>query len=263
MNNRIVKRALKVFLLLGGLHEVRAQQNTLGVLAGAERFSRSYDGTYAASFFYRRETSLGPLLGRWNYADRFQRTGGQLEAEWYPGIAKGMNGYLSYAYSANSLFPSQRAGLELFQSLPRSLEGSLGGRFLIFETGNDLAIYTASMAWYVASYYLVARVFLSPGSAGTTRALVIQLRKYFVEPDEFVFVRVGGGISPDEQSTQSSLGSHAYNLASQSIAAGWQSGFHGDILFEVQGIWTNQELISSPGDFVQSGALSAGMRFRF
>ncbi len=69
-----------------------------------------------SSISLSRETPLGSVIGRLNYANRFSTNTYQVEVDAYPGIRKGLYAYVNYGYSPESIFPRHRAGLELFSN---------------------------------------------------------------------------------------------------------------------------------------------------
>jgi YaiO family outer membrane protein len=259
--HRVLIIVLCTFSFLLVATTIQAQKNVLSVAATGETFQRVYDASHGVILAYKQEIPTGSIIGRLNYLNRFQTSGVQPEVDWYPVVAKGTYCYVNYGYSASSLFPQHRAGAEVFQSLPLSLEASFGIRYLSFAAGDEVKLYTSSLGYYVGDYYIVARGSLLLDGVG--RSFQLLARKYFSNPDEFAFVRVGGGVSPDQQSVQSSLGPQVYALASQSATLGWQSGFQREVPIDIQFTWSSQELLFAPGDFVQSSAILVGYRYRF
>lgn len=261
--NRVVSILIRTIFLFSIGGTLFAQKNDLSVSLNGETFQKVYDASHGIILSFKRETPSGSLVGRLNYTNRFQTSGIQPEFEWYPVIAKGTYCYVNYGYSASSLFPRHRVGAEVFQGLPLSLEASFGIRYLLFASANEIKLYTSSLGYYVGNFYVVVRGSLMLDADGAGRSLQFLLRKYFSDPDEFAFLRVGGGLSPDQQSVQSALGPKVYALASQSASIGWQSGFQRAVPIDVQLTWSNQELLFAPGDFVQSYALLIGYRYCF
>lgn len=151
-----------------------------------------------------RRTGLGTLVLRGNLADRFDRTGRQVEVDAYPRLAPGVYGYLNVGHSATELFPEWRYGAELFGSAGRGVELSAGVRHLDFRS-SDVTIYTGSAGIYRGNYYLVARPFVTPRDRGTSVSGSVMLRRYLRDAREHLSLRVGGGATPAETFTEAEL----------------------------------------------------------
>lgn len=168
-----------------------------------------------AAISYGRKTAIGTLIGRVNRAERFGQTGYQFEMDAYPGITENNYAYLNAGYSNATIFPQTRFGAEWYHSFPKAFEGSLGMRALYF-TGSGTYMLTGSVGKYSGNYWISLRSFVIPSSTGTTASGSLQMRRYFSDPENYVGVRVGYGISPDERSYGD--GSSTYlTLKSQSV----------------------------------------------
>ena len=144
-----------------------------------------------------RATVAGTVIGRMSFANRFGLNDRQAEIDFYPRIRPGTYGYLNVGWSpAGRLFPTYRLGAELYQSLGHGWEGSAGIRRLGF-TGTT-QIYTMSLTRYTGDWMLTARAFLTPDSAGTSRTIGLEARRYFGDGVSFAGVRIGYGASPTE-----------------------------------------------------------------
>lgn len=144
-----------------------------------------------------RQTGVGSMIARFSQAQRFSRTGRQVEIDAYPHIRPGTYAYLNVGYSPDArLYPRYRMGADLFQTLGRGWEASGGFRRLHFA--EDVNIYTPSLSRYYGNWMFTARVLLTPGSAGTSRSGQFQVRRYFGDGTDYVGVRYGRGSSPVE-----------------------------------------------------------------
>ena len=77
------------------------------------------------------------LIGRLNYANRFNLNDLLLEADYYHLFRNGQYLYANYGVGfKNDLFPQHRAGLEYFLPLFNTFEVSAGGRFMNFGNKN-------------------------------------------------------------------------------------------------------------------------------
>jgi YaiO family outer membrane protein len=152
---------------------------------------------------YGRKTKLGAVIARVNYANRSysQNTSGkkgfQFEMDAYPKISENNYGYLNYGYSQNTLFPKNRFGAEWYHNFPNAYEGSIGMRFLGF-TESNVDIYTATLGKYIGNYWISLRSFVTPDSGGTSVSGYMTVRRYYSDPENYIGMRIGFGVSPDD-----------------------------------------------------------------
>jgi YaiO family outer membrane protein len=173
------------------------------------------DPWHLAALSYGRKTSVGTIIGRINWAERFGSKGLQYELDGYPAISENNYAYLNFGYSSLSIFPKLRAGAEWYHSFPKAFEGSLGMRALHF-TNSDTYMITGTVGKYVGNYWISLRSFVSPSSTGTSVSGSIQTRRYFSDPEDYIGLKLGYGISPDDRSRGD--GSSTYlTMKSQSV----------------------------------------------
>ncbi len=98
--------------------------NKISISYDHSSFDKQFDQPWhLASFSYGRQTKLGSITGRLNYANRFGKNGVQGEIDAYPRISKIFYSHLNFGYSDNvGVFPNYRAGFSLYANLPRSFE---------------------------------------------------------------------------------------------------------------------------------------------
>src|SRR5690606_18462539 len=107
--------------------------------------------------------------------ERFGSTGSQLEVDMYPTISQGFYAYLNFGVSNSYLYPEIRYGAELYKSLPKGFEASLGFRSLKYsETTN---IYTGSIGWYTGNSYFSFRPYVTPGEPKASMSGTLTYRK--------------------------------------------------------------------------------------
>jgi YaiO family outer membrane protein len=162
---------------------------------GYEHLS-ALDPWHTSSASLSRETGLGTVVGRFNYANRFNSSGYQVEMDAYPGLRQGLYTYLNYGYSATALFPKHRVGFELFSNPGKGFELSAGFRYLHFT--DDVWIYTGTAGKYLGNYFVSFRPLITPGRTGTSFSGNWTLRHYFEGRDSYLGVNVGGGSAPDD-----------------------------------------------------------------
>jgi len=184
-----------------------------------DHFDKSFnrDPWQVIALSYGRKTKLGSVIARVNMAKRFGDTGLQYEMDAYPKISENNYGYLNYGFSQSSVFPDHRFGAELFHSFPKAFEGSLGMRTLFFGS-SDVTIYTGSVGKYISNYWISLRSYVTPGTTGTSVSGQLQMRRYFSDPENYIGLRLGYGVSPDDnQNLVNSDSSSRLKLNTRSI----------------------------------------------
>lgn len=164
-----------------------------------DQFDKSFnrDPWQIVALSYGRKTKLGTVIARVNMAKRFGDTGFQYEMDAYPKISENNYGYLNYGFSQSTVFPENRIGAEWYHNFPKSFEGSVGIRTLFFSS-SDVTIYTATLGKYISNYWISLRSYVTPGSTGTSVSGQLQMRRYFSDPENYIGLRLGYGVSPDE-----------------------------------------------------------------
>lgn len=168
------------------------------LIAGVDVFSSVYDPSLYASLQLSRNNRWGSSIVRINLANRFQTVGIHGEIDLYPSITDGVYGYLNYGFSRSSLFPAHRIGAEIYSKLPKSFEGSVGGRYLYFDDNRQVLIYTGSIGWYHKNLWFSLRPYVTPDiNAGTSFSLGLDIRRYFSTLTTYLSLRGRYGYSPD------------------------------------------------------------------
>ena len=151
---------------------------------------------HLVSIDYTKHIKKTPLITRLNYANRFSKSGFQLEAEAYPALSKKIYTYINAGYSNDRLlFPKYRAGFSLYAALPKKFELEGGFRLLYFNS--PTWIYTASVGKYYKRFWFNASTFLTPVSNNILQSYFLKTRYYFNDTD-FAMLVLGTGISPDD-----------------------------------------------------------------
>jgi YaiO family outer membrane protein len=233
-------------------------------IAGDFYSDDNYKPMYYSFLQFGTTTKMGALIGRVNYAYRFGENGVQPEVDFYPSLWKGAYGYFNYGFTTSPLFPKHRVGGEIFQSLPKSFEASVGLRYMNFTPTIDVTIYTASAGWYYKSYWFNARTYITPDVGTFSRSLSLIARKYFSDANNYIGIGVGGGFSPDARRIQTNVGLDAgnniYFLKSQKVAVAFQKSIRYDMLLSTEIYYSNQEL--SYGNYVKVGGFTTGLKIR-
>ena len=162
-----------------------------------EWFSDGRDPWREQQFQLERQTGMGAPIARFSQANRFSLSSRQVEIDAYPHLRAGTYAYLNLGYSPDRrLYPGYRFGTDLYQTLGHGWEASAGFRLLHFAS--NVEIYTPSLTKYYGPWMFTARVYLTPGSAGTSQSLQLQTRRYFADGSDYWGVRYGHGSSPAE-----------------------------------------------------------------
>jgi len=170
--------------------------NSIGIISSVELYSKNErDPMQYHTLKYTRLTKLGSVTVNVNINRRFQKNGIQYEVDMYPKIVKGLYAYVSFGVSNTDLFPSVRYGGELFKSLPKGLEMSLGFRGLKYT--ETTTIYTGSVSWYTGNSYWSFRTYITPGDSGSSKSGTLNYRKYRSDADNYFSISAGMGFSPE------------------------------------------------------------------
>jgi YaiO family outer membrane protein len=239
--------------------EEEKSPNQISFDVSRSSFNKTFDDWYFASLGYGGRPFGFSFSGRINYANRFDRDGVQFEVDAYPKFRPGTYAYFNVGYSSSSLFPEYRAGAEIFQSLPKSFEGSLGLRHLRFSSSN-VTLYTGSIAKYYRSYYFALRPFYRTKSAGSSTSARLMIRKYLSDPKyyatfaDWIGVSLGVGSSPEEDVATFEL----FRLDSQNISVDWRRRIGRRSLITAFAGFERQEI--RQGEFRQEISLGVGYR---
>lgn len=159
-------------------------------------FNVPLDNWYSLAVGYENRLKQGPLQLRLHFANRFQQTAAQFEADFYPRINEKTTGYFGFGLSNNTLFPGFRLGAEIYRSLPHAWEISAGLRHLSFKN-NPLTTYTLAGTKYIGSYYFSLRPFIIPFQGSVYLTSSLSTRRYFKDSRHYVGLSAGIGNSPD------------------------------------------------------------------
>jgi YaiO family outer membrane protein len=198
--------------------------NTIGISFSTDYYDLSEDNgranMYYSSLSYSRQTKYGSINTRINYSNRFETDNYQLEIDLYPRLGNGLYAYVSGGFSNSPLNPTQRYGFELFKSLPKSFEASLGFRWLKFST--ETIIYTGSVGWYTGNSYWAFRTYVTPGHPGASKSGRLIYRKYRSDADNYFNLEVGFGASPAlDRFAPGFTGDEIFQLDSQALVFGY------------------------------------------
>ncbi len=184
---------------------VRREQmhNKLGISYDYDGFSTSFSPWHNVSVTYTRQSQrFGSIIGRINYANRFEKNGVQYEIDMYPRISKKVTSYVNFGYSFDNIFPTYRWGFSLYRGLSKGFEGEIGMRYLKFQ--KPATIYTALLGKYLGNFLFSFRTYIVPKTIGYSKSFVFITRYYLNEPDlvkrptNYMTLTLGKGFAPDE-----------------------------------------------------------------
>lgn len=238
--------------------------NAIGIKSSVDLYSETFDPMQYYSLNYSRQTKYGSIIGKMNFSRRFNDNGLQFEVDMYPKITKGLYAYVNLGFSNSYLYPDVRYGAELYKSLPKSFEVSLGFRALKYSA--TTTIYTGSVGWYTGNSYWNFRPYLTPGDSGTSKSGVLNYRKYRSDADNYFSVSIGMGFSPEFE--RFSLGGNEetiIDLKSQKLNAGYYfTSSNKQNAWGAQFGITHQEISFNPGNYfwIYSIGLNWALKFR-
>ncbi len=235
--------------------------NKISITYDHSSFNKQFDKDWNfGSVSYGRQTKMGSVIARINYANRFSSNGLQAEVDAYPHINKTFYAYINFGYSDNvGVFPKFRAGFSLYTNLPKSFEAEAGLRYLYFAGPTN--IYTFSVGKYYKSFLFNVRTYLTPSAGAVSQSYSVAGRYYFAGADDYVNLSLGTGISPDDNSQNIQLGNKQNKFSSKKISAEFSHTF---LKWNV--IWLSAGLINQEYQPAVKGNqlnLSLGISHRF
>jgi len=238
-------------------------KNVLGLISNVDIFDQVYDARYLVGIEYQYQTKIGKIIPRISYANRFQQTGIQYEIDAYPQIDKRNYLYLNFGYSSSSIFPSHRAGVEIYKMMSKTMEMSAGLRYIDFRASTATMI-TGSVGLYSGDYYFSARPYITPRSdAPMGYAGSILARKYGKTGDNYLGLTLSLGVSPESQQLfagETLLSESLLYVESQQILMEYQfMGKNVANLYKANLGLTRQEFLSQPGAYFL--AMTVGFRY--
>ncbi|WP_418602306.1 YaiO family outer membrane beta-barrel protein [Hwangdonia sp.] len=238
--------------------------NTIGLRSSVEIYSEVFDPMQYYLFKYSRQTKYGSIHGKVNFNRRFASNGVQFEVDLYPKITKGLYAYLNVGVSGSSLFPDIRYGFELYKSLPKSFEASLGLRALKYS--QTTTIYTGSVGWYTGNDYWSFRTYITPGDSGASMSGTLNYRKYRINSDNYFSIDAGMGFSPEIYRFEFEGNENAIiNLKSQKLNLGYFfTSKNNKNAWGIRSGIVHQEVSFNPGSYfwIFDVGLSWNMKFK-
>lgn len=177
-----------------------------------DQFTEIFDPWRFAEVGLSHETSYGSVLGRIEYAQRFDKTGNQFNLDLYPSITEGLYAYISGGYSGSDIYPKYRFGLTLYKSLPASFELGAGFRYLDFVS-RQTDIYTVTLSKYWGNYLITLNSYLVPLSEENLSSFTGAIRRYLGDGETYISLTGGfGSTSTDIEFEQDIRTSDSWSL---------------------------------------------------
>jgi YaiO family outer membrane protein len=221
-------------------------KNRIGISYDYVYFDKQFDDPWhMGSFSYSRQTGLGSLITRVNFANRFKTNGTQFELDFYPRISNTFYAYLSGGYSGDvGIFPEYRAGFSLYANLPSAFEAEAGFRMLSF--GDPTWIYTASVGKYYKNFWFNLRTFLTPSNNAISQSVAFNTRYYFGGAEDYISFGIGTGLSPDNPRNNLLYNNgNTYKLKSNNISLGYRKSIKTTNIIFFKASLENQEYIQN------------------
>jgi len=191
-------------LLLIVRRECRVNKITFNYSINA--FDESSPWIFSSLSVGRKTAGFGTISLRYNYANRFNQDGHQIELDAYPSVSKRIYVYFNSGFSNKRNFPFSRITIEPYFKLPAGFEISLGIRYLNFDhnrifalDSNKVLVYTGTIGKYLGNYWFSLRPYITPGKEGWSKSVNFTIRRYFRDPENYLSLSFGTGVSPDEQ----------------------------------------------------------------
>jgi len=175
-----------------------SSKNEVGITYNYSHFDKQFgDDWHIIGVSYKRMTSLGSVILRGNYANKFAQNGTQIELEAYPRLSKTFYLYVGAGYSEDvGIFPKYRTGVSLNANLPHSFEAEIGYRQLYFT--NNIWLYTASVGKYYKNFWFNLRTYITPDNKNISHSYTGTVRYYMKSSHDYFAFQIGTGISPEE-----------------------------------------------------------------
>jgi YaiO family outer membrane protein len=146
-----------------------------------------------------RITPVGSLIVRGSHAERFGVSDELVEVDFYPRFRPGTYAFVSIGAAPDPvLYSERRYVFDLYQSVGRGFELSVGARYLDF--GSATHIYLGTLSKYVGDWMFTGKVYQVPGSGelGST-SFHGGFRRYFgSDGTSYAGAGYSHGISADE-----------------------------------------------------------------
>jgi YaiO family outer membrane protein len=218
-----------------------SSKNEVGITYNYSHFDKQFgDDWHIVGVIYKRMTSLGSVILKGNYANKFAQNGTQIELEAYPKLSKTFYLYVGAGYSEDvGLFPKYRTGVSLNANLPHSFEAEIGYRQLFFT--NNIWMYTASVGKYYKNFWFNLRTYIIPDNKNISHSYTGTVRYYTKSSHDYFAFQIGTGISPEEN-INNLLGDETFKLKTFKVGAEYNFAVYRNF-FSLGTMYYNQEYL--------------------
>ena len=178
----------------------RTISNEIGINYQYIHFSDGYnrDAWQTISPEFQHYFNRTAVIARINYNDRGYKSGTLYELEAYPVLSDRVYTFVNIGISDGTLYPDLRTSASIFVNFLRKFELEAGGRLLHFSN-QDYFSGIAGLTMYQGKFYLNTRIFMGPKiNEQYTQNYQLNVRYYLKNTDNYLLLRLGTGISPDE-----------------------------------------------------------------
>ncbi len=148
---------------------------------------------------YLRYIGVNTVTARVSYSNRFVDDAILYELESYPVFSKKSYGFINLSTSKKTdFFQSFGIRASVFYTVTKWIEVEGGFRHLNYRHA-DFTSYVFGLTSYQNKFYLNARAFIGPKVENTlVQNYQLNIRYYFKNNEDYGYLRIGTGISPDE-----------------------------------------------------------------
>ncbi|WP_370425193.1 YaiO family outer membrane beta-barrel protein [Tenacibaculum dicentrarchi] len=182
----------------------KVNTNQISVYYNASSFGAEYPTKktwHTKQLEYMKFVGAHSFGVRVTHSKRFTNDAILYELESYPVFSKKCYSYVNVSTSSNADF-FQKLGIKasVYYSVLKGIEMEVGFRYLTFDTVS-FTTYIVGITSYVGDFYLNAGVFIGPEIAsGFIQNYQTNIRYYYSGAENYIAIRLGTGISPDEPS---------------------------------------------------------------
>lgn len=244
--------------------EEQSRSYTATLRSGLDFFNQAFDPAIFGTMEVNKENEWGAVIGRVNYANRFDEASVQGEVDVYPMITENIYGYVNYGYSQSVLFSNHRLGAEVFAVILNKVEASVGARYLTFSTKNIIT-YTGSARYYFKSIEFSVRPFYTYEKSFSAASVDFGIKKNFTQPEDFIEISTGFGYSPDIRINQTFAAQteEVYTLESKRASLKVQKGFGDRWSVAMESRINQRKLSAESDDYLLITTLISSVKFKF
>ena len=165
------------------------------------------------SIEYLHYFGLSAATARVTYSNRVAKKGILYEIESYPVLSKKWYAYVNLSVSSKSdFFQNYGSKASIYYTLNKGIEIEAGFRYLKFDE-NSFFTSIGGLSFYKGNYYINLRAFIGPKIEDKFHQnYQLNTRYYLKNAEDYIFIKLGSGIAPDQSSQVSSIDSYTnYN----------------------------------------------------